>query len=148
VSAIAALPYGAPEAVATGLRDAVEWNAANTAAAHQRLDENAAVLSLSKEFGERVQEYIPELETLGFLQDADGEPRAALTLLFVELIRDRLIERIPEMASFAEALGIVIHDAFGFWTGWKDETSPPRKATRKRRKPKRPGDNRLPNATT
>jgi hypothetical protein len=65
-----------------------------------------------------MQGWIPRLGELGFAEETSGEPRAAVTLLFVELIRQRLISRVPEMASFAEPLGIVIHDAFGFWTGW------------------------------
>lgn len=86
------------------------------------LEDDLEVVKVSEEMGAEMHEWIPRLNELGFNEDTDGEIRAATTMLFVELIRERLIERIPEMTSFAEPLGIVIHDAFGFWSGCVEPT--------------------------
>ena len=91
------------------------------------LEDDPDVVKVSEEIGAEMQDWIVRLDELGFGEDTGGELRAAATMLFVELIRERLIARIPEMASFAEPLGIVIHDTFGFWTGWaapEDRESP------------------------
>jgi hypothetical protein len=82
------------------------------------------VVKVSDEMADEMQQWIPRLDELGFAEDTGGELRAAATMLFVELIRERLIARIPEMASFAEPLGIVIHESFGFWTGWGERIDP------------------------
>ncbi len=87
------------------------------------LEDDPDTVKLSEDMGEEMQQFIPRLGELGFHEDTGGELRAATTMLFVELIRNRLIERIPEMVSFAEPLGIVIHNAFGFWTGWNELTA-------------------------
>jgi hypothetical protein len=87
------------------------------------LNTSEGKLKLSDQMAAEMQEWIPRLNELGFIEDAAGDGRAAVTMLFVELIRERLIERIPEMSSFAEALGIVIHHSFGFWTGWSGRVS-------------------------
>ena len=79
------------------------------------------VVKISEDMADEMSEWIPRLNELGFVEDAGGDDRAAVTMLFVELIRERLVSRIPEMASFAEPLGIVIHDVFGFWTGWNPQ---------------------------
>jgi hypothetical protein len=80
------------------------------------LDETGGVLSLNGELGEEMSGQIERVVELGFTDEVD-DLRAAATLLFIELIRERLLDRIPNKASFAEALGTVIHDMLGFWTG-------------------------------
>jgi hypothetical protein len=82
------------------------------------LEDDPDNVKVGAEIGAQVQDWIPRLNEPGFADDAAGDPRAAVTLLFVELIRERLATSIPEMASFAEPLGIVINNTFGFWTGW------------------------------
>lgn len=77
---------------------------------------------LSTEISDEVKEKIPLLNELGFAEEGDNDGHAAITSLFVELIRERLIQRIPEMTSFAEALGILILHDSGFWTGWNGPT--------------------------
>ena len=93
------------------------------------LEDNLEVVKVSEEMGAEMKEWIPRLNEFGFAEDTGGEPRAAVTMLFVDLIRERLISRIPEMASFAEPLGIVIHNTFGFWTGWEARPEPDSRET-------------------
>ncbi len=80
------------------------------------MDETGWVLSLNHDLGEEMSVQIKRVVELGFAGDVE-DLRAAATLLFIELVRERLLDRIPGKASFAEALGTVIHDTFGFWTG-------------------------------
>lgn len=82
------------------------------------LEDDPKDVKVGAQISTEVQDWIPRLNELGFADDAGGDPRAAVTLLFIELIRERLIASIPEMASFAEPLGIVINSTFGFWTRW------------------------------
>lgn len=89
------------------------------------LDEQSHTLRLAPAIGDEMQAWLPRLGELGFIEEARGDLRAAVTMLFVELIRERLIARIPEMTSFAEALGIVIHHHFGFWKGWNGSGEDP-----------------------
>jgi hypothetical protein len=81
------------------------------------LQDRLDVVKVSEEMGAEMDEWISRINELNFFEEAGGDPRTAVTLLFVELIRGRLISRVPEMASFAEPLGIVIHETFGYWTG-------------------------------
>ena len=100
------------------------------------MDETGGVLSLNGELGEEMSGQIERVVELGFTDEVD-DLRAAATLLFIELIRARLLDRVPSKASFAEALGTVIHDMFGFWTGPVDarptRTEPAAVKSRRRR---------------
>lgn len=87
------------------------------------MDETGGVLSLNRELGEEMSAQVERVVELGFTADV-AELRAAATLLFIELVRERLLDRVPGKASFAEALGTVIHDTFGFWTGPGDASPP------------------------
>jgi hypothetical protein len=80
------------------------------------MDETGGVLSLNHDLGEEMLAHIERIDKLGFTDEVN-DLGAATTLLFVELIRERLLDRVPSKASFAEALGTVIHDNFGFWKG-------------------------------
>lgn len=80
------------------------------------MTEVAEVLSVDSELGEEMSAQIPHVIDLGFVDDT-ADLRAAATIMFVELVRARLLDSVPQMASFAEAIGTVIHSMFGFWTG-------------------------------
>jgi hypothetical protein len=98
------------------------------------MDETGGVLSLNRELGEEMSVEIERVVELGFTADV-AELRAAATLLFIELVRERLLDRVPGKASFAEALGTVIHDTFGFWTGPVD-ASPAKARSATKRQPR------------
>jgi hypothetical protein len=91
------------------------------------MDETGGVLSLNGELGEEMSGQIGRVVELGFAGEVE-DLRAAATLLFIELIRERLLDRIPSKASFAEALGTVIHNMLGFWTGPVDARATKKKA--------------------
>jgi hypothetical protein len=103
------------------------------------LEDSLEMVKLSEEMSAEMQKWLPRVNDLGFTEETGGELRAAVTLLFVELIRERLISRVPEMASFAEPLGIVIHDTFGFWTGWNSRAENNLRRAKIRVKPNKRG---------
>jgi hypothetical protein len=97
------------------------------------MDETADVLSLDADLGAEMESSLTQVAEYGFLDD-NPDPYAAATIMFVELIRIRLLDRIPQMASFAEPLGTVIHDMFGFWPR-ADSAAPSAKTAKPRRAP-------------
>ena len=74
-------------------------------------------LRVADDLSEEMMETFDHLDSLDYLDDANAEPKTAAVLAFIDMVRARLLLKIPDKSAYAEALGTLILSGFNFWTG-------------------------------
>lgn len=81
------------------------------------MHEEEGQLSVADDLNEEMMENFRHLDSLDYLDEADGDPRTAAVLAFIDMVRARLLLHVSDKADYAEALATLILSSFGFWEG-------------------------------